>query len=422
MDLDTLIAQAKEAVSQIIQKPKMTEKLLAKPPFRFLHDTISAISTATGFADGLYSENELDSAQISDKDAKIAYLQKIFNLVGICKGEAPSVSALKVVAGAEPENTNLFLIALAQVATDGSIDSAEAVKRCLAGEEPGSRSAPRKRAAGNSSIAESKSDEQPSSSAKAERGSAKDSDQSGPTANDSDRGRSRSGTRGGKPAAQASGDTGLSRTTVAPNLDKEIEKCDGSEATTQTLLGELITRPKLTEKLLSKPPFRFLFDIVMEITKVTGFAKFLYSEDEMNSANITEKAQKLNFLEKIIKLVGLQLNTIVVAQPLKIIAGQDAENTNIFLQQLAIAAKYVPDSTNIVKTVIDEFGGGNPQELATAVANASTAGVSTNKIVRDSPSNHLRQNKRTICSRHQLKTISRLLLRTSLARQMRRPI
>lgn len=85
MDLDALIAQAKDAVGQIIQKPKMTEKLLAKPPFRFLHDTITAISTATGFADGLYSETELDSAQISDKDAKIAYLQKIFNLVGICK-------------------------------------------------------------------------------------------------------------------------------------------------------------------------------------------------------------------------------------------------------------------------------------------------------------------------------------------------
>lgn len=233
------------------------------------------------------------------------------------------------------------------------------------------------RQTGGSAIAESKSDEQPSSSAKSERASAKEIDSSGQSASDSDRGRSRSGTRGGKPSAQSSGDTGLSRTAVAPNLDKEIEKCDGSEATTQSLLGELITRPKLTEKLLSKPPFRFLFDIVMEVTKVTGFARYLYSEDEMSSANITEKAQKLNFLEKIIKLVGLQLNTIVVAQPLKIIAGQDAENTNIFLQQLAIAAKYVPDSMNVVKTVIDEFGGGNPQDLATALMNATTSTVSS---------------------------------------------
>ena len=189
--------------------------------------------------------------------------------------------------------------------------------------------------------------------------------------NDNDRGRSRSGTRaGGKNSTQTSGDTGLTRPVVVLNLDREIEKCDGSEAATQTLLGELITRPKLTEKLLSKPPFRFLFDIVMEVTKVTGFAKFLYSEDEMNSANITDKAQKLNFLDKIIKLVGLQLNTIVVAQPLKIIAGQDAENTNIFLQQLAIAAKLVPDSMNCVKTVLEEFGGGSQQDLHAAIANA----------------------------------------------------
>jgi TRAF3-interacting protein 1 len=63
----------------------MTEKLLSKPPFRFLHDSISSITSTTGFGEGLYQGTELDSAAITDKQGKIDYLDKIFNLVGICK-------------------------------------------------------------------------------------------------------------------------------------------------------------------------------------------------------------------------------------------------------------------------------------------------------------------------------------------------
>jgi TRAF3-interacting protein 1 len=84
LNLDELVALARDKISAIISKPKMTEKLLSKPPFRFLHDTVSAITQATGFAAGLYNESELDSAAISDKHAKMSYLDKIFNLVGIC--------------------------------------------------------------------------------------------------------------------------------------------------------------------------------------------------------------------------------------------------------------------------------------------------------------------------------------------------
>lgn len=76
-------------IGKLIEKPKMTEKLLSKPPFRFLHDTITAIinqsSSTTSFGKGLYSKNESDSSMVTEKQSKIDYLDKIISLVGICK-------------------------------------------------------------------------------------------------------------------------------------------------------------------------------------------------------------------------------------------------------------------------------------------------------------------------------------------------
>ncbi len=65
----------------------MTEKLLSKPPFRYLHDIFTATMGATGFADGLYSEAELDSKSITEKDAKTEFLAKMIALVETMTGE-----------------------------------------------------------------------------------------------------------------------------------------------------------------------------------------------------------------------------------------------------------------------------------------------------------------------------------------------
>ena len=85
MDLEALVARSQELISSLIDKPKMTPKYLSKPPFRFLHDTISGIIKTTGFGEGLMQGDELDSGAISEKASKIAYLEKAFNFIGICK-------------------------------------------------------------------------------------------------------------------------------------------------------------------------------------------------------------------------------------------------------------------------------------------------------------------------------------------------
>jgi len=123
---------------------------------------------------------------------------------------------------------------------------------------------------------------------------------------------------------------------------------------TQQTLGELIKRPKLTEPLLQKPPFRFLHDIVTEVTKVTGFATGLYQEEELNSAKIKDKDSKIAYLSKIIKCVELSLNTTISIRVGKVVAGLEAENTNTWLQLLYQAATTVPDSSVAVSKVLAE--------------------------------------------------------------------
>lgn len=94
---------------QIFEKPKMTEKLLVKPPFRYLHDIFLATIGATGFANGLLSDVELDSKANHDKDAKINILAKMITLTEMIIGEKLDVKPSKIVAGQEPERTNYFL-------------------------------------------------------------------------------------------------------------------------------------------------------------------------------------------------------------------------------------------------------------------------------------------------------------------------
>jgi len=94
---------------QIIQKPKMTQKLLEKPPFRYLHDIFTSTMEATGFGAGLYDENELDGKSITERDAKISFLAKLVALVEMVLEEKIDVKPAKIVAGLEPERTNAFL-------------------------------------------------------------------------------------------------------------------------------------------------------------------------------------------------------------------------------------------------------------------------------------------------------------------------
>ena len=119
-----------EMYGQLFQKPKMTQKLLSKPPFRYLHDIFTATQAATGYGEGLYSGPELDAKAITEKDAKINFLVKLIQLTECVTGEQIDVKPTKVVAGHEPERTNALLQAMFRAATAG-IDTAPHVAQVL---------------------------------------------------------------------------------------------------------------------------------------------------------------------------------------------------------------------------------------------------------------------------------------------------
>merc|ERR1712083_230072 len=106
-----------------------------KPPFRFLHDIVMEVTRSTSFSQGLYTTEESDAASLSDKQAKVDFLNKAISVVSFALGEKVDVSANKIVAGLEADKTNLFLQKLHQAATTCAGDkSAEAVARVQAGE------------------------------------------------------------------------------------------------------------------------------------------------------------------------------------------------------------------------------------------------------------------------------------------------
>ena len=55
---------------------------------------------------------------------------------------------------------------------------------------------------------------------------------------------------------------------------------------TQDSLGSLVKQLRFSQKLLERPPVRFLFDIVMEVIRITSFGKTTFTAADCDPASI----------------------------------------------------------------------------------------------------------------------------------------
>ncbi|XP_039283030.1 TRAF3-interacting protein 1 [Nilaparvata lugens] len=125
-----VIKRTQDSLKKFVKKPPLTEKLLKKPPFRFLHDLISSIMKETGFLQGLYTAEEMISENIKDRDAKVAYLEKLILAVKLATGANLTARPTKIVAGLEVDRTNELLQAIGK-ALEKKIDSRSAVEQVI---------------------------------------------------------------------------------------------------------------------------------------------------------------------------------------------------------------------------------------------------------------------------------------------------
>ena len=106
--------------SSLIQKPKMTEKLLKKPPPKYIYDIILNTMKATGFPKGLYTAEEEDHKYFeSDAHHKLDILQKAIDITKIVMNENFDIKCTNILKGEQPEKTNYFLQLFYKAATNG---------------------------------------------------------------------------------------------------------------------------------------------------------------------------------------------------------------------------------------------------------------------------------------------------------------
>uniref|UniRef100_A0A7I4XUT1 TRAF3-interacting protein 1 n=1 Tax=Haemonchus contortus TaxID=6289 RepID=A0A7I4XUT1_HAECO len=156
---DTSMANAKDtraAFSGLIEKPVLTDELLARPPFRFILDIVSSTAAKTGYLRDRFAVEALNPAKFKEKTDKTAFLDSLIEAVN--DGSLPGIKSAKIVAGKEPELTNMLLIKLAEQAREFQEQNSQPKKK----RRPSSLEEPKEKTGKSKHRSESKGKEEKS--------------------------------------------------------------------------------------------------------------------------------------------------------------------------------------------------------------------------------------------------------------------
>ena len=168
----------------------------------------------------------------------MSFLNKLIHLINVGNGIALEVSSSKVVAGLEPLQTNSLLSTFGRLAQDQKVDRKALIQHCLSGKGI---------------------DEFQNQTSKFLADSANTHEE-------------------GESPAQSDNKSITSENVIEQNepidqnsIMEQIKACDEDMEHTRAMISGLVAKPKCSDKLLAKPPFRFIHDLIMAIGKATQF-------------------------------------------------------------------------------------------------------------------------------------------------------
>ena len=87
----------------------------------------------------------------------------------------------------------------------------------------------------------------------------------------------------------------------------------------------------MTEKLLKRPPFKYILSIFVSLNRKTKFADGLFDEKYLKKDFYDSPEKKIKFLKILFKFLYKVLKKGVPVQPKSIVKGIESDKVNIFL-------------------------------------------------------------------------------------------